>query len=184
MHVIRSYWNSLNHNWKRILYKQWLYFVYKKQSLSVFLWDDSYGLDFLLCNLIGIESDNPEDDLISLNAYIDSRINEPDEKILSEIFDMEFITLDTSITFLSPLQNFRNLKIIDFHCTNESKITDFSILRREETIYILDYTDYYLIDFDRYSNIRDIKNLVYIKDYGWPKELNNILNCLSNYKIK
>lgn len=183
MNIIWTYWNILNDAWKCILFKEWLYFVKEKQSLKIFLWDDSYGLDFLLCHFLCLESNTPKDDLKMLFNYIIESINQIDDRILIEIFDMEFLALDESISVLTPLQWFRNIKILDFHCTNNSMITDFYVFKRDSTIYILDYTDYQLLDFDKYSNIRQILNLVYIKEYGWPNELNNILKLLTNYNL-
>lgn len=161
MNILWAYWNSLNDAWKCILFKEWLFFVKEKQSLKNFLWDDPYGLDFLMCHFLGMESNNPKDDLNRLSNYIKKNINQIDDRVLVEIFDMEFLALDETISFLTPLQWFRNIKILDFHGTNKTKITDFNILKRDSTIYILDYADYQLIDFDKYSNIRQIPNLVY-----------------------
>lgn len=183
MHIIWNYWNNLPIYWKELLFKEWLYFIHKKESLKTFLWDDSYGLDFLLCKSLNIESENPNLDLIELEKYIKDAMNRIDTSILLEIFDMEFVALDREITYISPLRYFRNLKIVDFHCTNESQITDFYALKRETNIYVLDYADYQIIDFDRYSNIGQIKNIKYIKEYGWPNELDKILNCLINFKL-
>lgn len=69
MNILWAYWNSLNDAWKCILFKEWLFFVKEKQSLNNFLWDDPYGLDFLMCHFLGMESNNPKDDLNRLSNY-------------------------------------------------------------------------------------------------------------------
>lgn len=183
MNILWTYWNSLNNAWKCVLFKEWFFFVKEKQSLNIFLCDDSYGLDFLICHFLGMESNNPEEDLNRLSNYIKESISQIDEEVLIEIFDMEFLALDETISFLTPLQWFRNIKVLDFHGTNNSKITDFNDLKRDSTIYILDYADYQLVNFDEFSNIKQIPNLVYIKEYGWPNELDNILKLLTNYNL-
>ena len=72
---------------------------------------------------------------------------------------------------------------MDFHCTNESCITDFLALENHSLVYVLDYADYQIVDFDRNSNIREFNNIKYIKGYGWPKEMNEVYKYLSHYKI-
>ena len=66
---------------------------------------------------------------------------------------------------------------------NESRITDFSILSNRNKVYILDYADYKIIDFDKYSNIRDFDNVEYIKEYGFPSQMDQIYRELKTYKI-
>ena len=106
------------------------------------------------------------------------------ENTLCEIFSMQFLTLSPEITYLSPLKYFQDVKIVDFHCQNESKITDFEVLRRNNVVYVLDYADYQIVDFDKYSNIRDIENIRYIKGYGFPADVNSVFHELNEkYRI-
>lgn len=177
-------WDNLPITWKTMVFKEWLLFINNKFPLSTFLWDDTYGVDFLLCKTLNIESDNPNTDLEQLESIVSDGLKDVDENTLYEIFSMEFIVMSPKITYIAPLQFFPNIKAIDFHCQNESRITDFEILRRENTIYILDYADYQIINFDKYSNIRDIENIRYIKAIGFPIEVNNIYPELNaKYKI-
>lgn len=182
--MLTKQWDSLPYIWKVMVFKEWLLFIKNKFPLSTFLWDDSYGVDFLLCKALNIESDNPNTDLKQLELTISNGLKNVDENTLYEIFSMEFMVIFPEITYIAPLKFFPNIKVIDFHCQNESRITDFEILRRDNTIYVLDYADYQIIDFDEYSNIRDIENISYIKGYGFPMEVNNIYPELNaKYKI-
>ena len=130
-----------------------------------------------------METSKPEDDVQNLNSIIKDELVSLQESTINDIFDMEFLALDSSITYLSPLKDFKKLKVLDFHCTNESCITDFLALENHSLVYVLDYADYQIVDFDRNSNIRDFNNLKYIKGYGWPKEMNDVYKYLSHYKI-
>ena len=59
-------WVNLNHHWQSLLYKEWLLFIKERFPLSTFLWDDSYGLDFLLCKALNLETSKPEDEIIKI----------------------------------------------------------------------------------------------------------------------
>ena len=135
-------WVNLNHHWQSLLYKEWLLFIKERFPLSTFLWDDSYGLDFLLCKALNLETSKPEDDVQNLNSIIKDELVSLQESTINDIFDMEFLALDSSITYLSPLKDFKKLKVLDFHCTNESCITDFLALENHSLVYVLDYADY------------------------------------------
>lgn len=182
--MLTKQWNSLPYIWKVMVFKEWLLFIKNKFPLSAFLLDDSYGVDFLLIKALGMESDNPNADIEQLEITITNELKNVDENTLYEIFSMEFIVISSEITYIAPLKFFSNIKVIDFHGQNESRITDFEILRRDNTIYVLDYADYQIIDFDEYSNIRDVDNIRYIKGYGFPTEVNCIYPELNaNYRI-
>lgn len=182
--MLAEQWSCLPKIWKTTAYKQWLLFIKNKFPLSIFLWDDSYGEGFLLCKVLNLGSNNPAADVERLESIIAKGLNGIDEDTLSEIFSMEFLSIPPDVTYLSPLKFFPNIKVIDFHCQNESKITDFEILRKKNTIYVLDYADDLIIDFDKYSNIRDIENIKYIKSYGFPFDIDSVYPQLSSkYKI-
>ena len=53
--MLLEQWEKLPSIWKKIILKEWLLFKKCKFPLSVFLGDDSYGLNFLLCKALGIE---------------------------------------------------------------------------------------------------------------------------------
>ena len=182
--MLSEQWNSLPDIWKSVVYKEWLLFLKNKFPLSTFLWDESYGVDFLLCKVLNIESNNPNVDLEQLEHIISDGLMDMDETTLREIFSMQFLALSPQITYLSPLKFFPDIKVVDFHCQNESKITDFEILRRKDVVYVLDYADYQIVDFDEYSNIIDIENIRYIKGYGFPADVNCVYHELNEkYKI-
>ena len=182
--MLTKQWDRLPYIWKVMVFKEWLLFIKNKFPLSTFLWDDSYGIDFLLCKALKIESDNLNTDLEQLELTISNGLKNVDKTTLYEIFSMEFMVIFPEITYIAPLKYFPNIKVIDFHCQNESRITDFEILRRDNTIYVLDYADYQIINFDEYSNIRDIENICYIKGYGFPIEANRFYQDLNaKYKI-
>lgn len=172
-------WNKLPVIWKFLAYKNWLLFIDQQFSLQIFLWDDSYGLDFILCKELNIQSGNIEDDLKYLENIVIEGIKNPSCRILDEIFSMQFLSISSDITFLSPLKNFPNIRVLDFHGQNESKINDFEILHKSDPVYVLDYSDYIMIDFDKYSNIRHIDNINYIKGFGFPCEINLIISGLN-----
>ena len=46
-------------------------FFEHKFPLSTYLWDDSYGMDFLLCKVLNIESSDPDKDLSHLDSIIE-----------------------------------------------------------------------------------------------------------------
>ena len=100
-------WVNLNHHWQSLLYKEWLLFIKERFPLSTFLWDDSYGLDFLLCKALNLETSKPEDDVQNLNSIIKDELVSLQESTINDIFDMEFLALDSSITYLSPLKDFK-----------------------------------------------------------------------------
>lgn len=176
-------WNNLLKIWRTTAYKAWLLLVKHKFPLNTYLWDDSYGIDFLLCKVLNIESSDPEKDLGHLNSIIEEEMSNITTDTLDIIFSMQFLPLSSGITYLSPLRYFPNVKVRDFHCMNESKITDFSILANRNKVYILDYADYMIIDFDKYSNIREFDNVEYIKEYGFPSQIDQIYRELKTYKI-
>ena len=181
---LSAQWDKLPAPWKAMAYKEWLLFLKNKFPLSTFLRDDSYGIDFLLCKALNIESNNPDNDLKQLDLIVSDGLKSINENSLSEIFSMQFLAVLSEITYIAPLKYFPNIKVLDFHCQNESKITDFEILRRDKKIFVLDYADYQIIDFDKFSNIRDIENIMYIKGYGFPSEVNSIYSELkANYII-
>ena len=182
--MLLEQWEKLPSIWKKIILKEWLLFKKCKFPLSVFLGDDSYGLNFLLCKALGIDSSEPEKDLKQLEDIISTGLKKIDENTIYGIFSMQFLYIPSEITYIAPLKYFPNIKVVDFHCSNESRITDFEILRRQSTIYVLDYADYQIVDFDKYSNIRGIDNVKYIKGYGFPNEINDIYSELNaNYII-
>lgn len=182
--MLYKQWNNLPSIWKAMVYKEWLLFLKYKFPLSTFLWDDSYGVDFLLCKVLNIESNSPNADLEQLELIISNGLMDLNENTLCEIFSMQFLTLSPEITYLSPLKFFQDIKIVDFHCQNESKITDFEVLRKNNVVYVLDYADYQIVDFDKYSNIRDIENIRYIKGYGFPADVNCVFHELNEkYRI-
>ena len=182
--MIKDNWEKLPQCWKLSAYKNWLLFIKKQFPLSTFLWDDSYGLDFLICKELNIESNDPEKDLRRLDEIITKEIKDQDIATLDAIFSMQFMSFTKEINYLSPMIYFPNTRVLDFHCTNESMITDFSPLQKLENVFVLDYSDYIIIDFDKDSNIRDFNNIHYVKCNGMPeKEINCILKDLRDYKI-
>ena len=98
-------WVNLNHHWQSLLYKEWLLFIKERFPLSTFLWDDSYGLDFLLCKALNLETSKPEDDVQNLNSIIKDELVSLQESTINDIFDMEFLALDSSITYQRILKN-------------------------------------------------------------------------------
>ena len=183
--MLSKQWNNLPNIWKAMVYKEWLLFLKYKFPLSTFLWDDSNGVDFLLCKVLNIESNSPNTDLEQLELLISNGLMDLNENALCEIFSMQFLTLSPEITYLFSLKYFQDVKIVDFHCQNESKITDFEVLHRNNVVYVLDYADYQIVDFDKYSNIRDIENIRYIKGYGFPADVNCVFHELNEkYRTK
>lgn len=172
-------WNKLPNVWQRLIYKEWMLFIQLKFPIRTFLWDDSYGIDFLLCKSLGIETSNPENDLTMLDKIISNDITKITPKVIEEIFSMHFLVITSEITYLSPIVFFTEVKVLDFHCENESMITDFFPLKRSTRVYVLDYADYQIIDFDKFSNIRDIDNITYVKGYGIPQEMGEVLSLLN-----
>lgn len=170
--------NKLPEIWKITVYKEWLLFIKHQFPLSVFLWDDSYGIDFLLCRVLKLESNNPEGDLNRLNDKIQHDMKNVSLEIADEIFSMQFLVVPPEITYLSPLKFFPCLKVLDFHCQNQSMITDFDILKQKGEIFVLDYADYMIIDFEKFSNIKDYPNIKYIKQYGFPSNMGLIYSQL------
>ena len=156
--MLLEQWNNLSKIWRITAYKTWMLFFEHKFPLSTYLWDDSYGMDFLLCKVLNIESSDPDKDLSHLDSIIEEEMSNMTTDILDNIFSMEFLSL-------------------------HSGITDFSILSNRNKVYILDYADYKIIDFDKYSNIRDFDNVEYIKEYGFPSQMDQIYRELKTYKI-
>lgn len=181
--MLKDRWNKLPENWKSLVYKEWLLFIKQRFSLTTFLRDDSYGLDFILCKSLGIESSNPEYDLKHLEEMICDSIENPSVLILDEIFSMQYLSISSDITFLSPLIYFPQVRVLDFSGQNESRITDFSILGNRSRVYVLDCSDYQTIDFDVYSNIKLFDNITYINAHGMPKEIEDIYPLLTLYNI-
>ena len=180
--MYREWWEKLDSNWKELLVRNWLLFKKYNGSLTEFLWDAYGAYDYFLCRNMGLPYNDIEEDISISEMIIRNHLRAIDDNIIKQIIDMEFIAMDSSISYLSPLSHFNNIKILDFHCNNSSKITDFSPLEIFKEVYILDYSDYIIIDFDRDSNIRDFQNLHYIKELD-ESELDKILKILNGYKI-
>ena len=174
---------NLNNDWKQLVYKNWLLLKMLQYPLDLFLYDDSYGMDFLLCKALEWESNNPEEDLKKLERFVNSRLQHISEEIADSICQMEFIHINSNIDNLSPLSLFNNIKIVDFHGENKSNVNDFIPLAKDRYIYVLDYADYETINFDLRSNITSIPNIKYIKGYGIPLELSTIVCDLKGYNI-
>ena len=80
---------NLNNDWKQLVYKNWLLLKMLQYPLDVFLYDDSYGMDFLLCKALEWESNNPEEDLKKLERFVNSRLQHISEEIADSICQME-----------------------------------------------------------------------------------------------
>ena len=87
-------WVNLNHHWQSLLYKEWLLFIKERFPLSTFLWDDSYGLDFLLCKALNLETSKPEDDVQNLNSIIKDELVSLQESTINDIFDIDNVALE------------------------------------------------------------------------------------------
>ena len=96
--MLSRQWSRLSKIWKVMVYKQWLLFIKKQFPLSAFLRDDSYGVDFLLCKVLNMESSNPNADLEQLEVMIDNSLKDVDDNTLYEIFSMEFLAIPPEIT--------------------------------------------------------------------------------------
>lgn len=173
---------NLSNDWKQLVYKNWLLLKILQYPLDVFLYNDSYGMDFLLCKELEWESNNPEEDLKKLERFVNSRLQHISEDIVDSMFQMEFIHINSDIDNLSPLSLFNKIKIVDFHCENDSNVNNFIPLAKDCDIYVLDYADYRTINFDLRSNITSIPNIKYIKGYV-PLELSTIVCDLKGYNI-
>ena len=174
-------WTKLPYIWQKLVYKEWMLFIQCRFPIRTFLWDDSYCVDFLLCKTLGIETSEHENDLIKLEELIADGLQKITPQILDEIFSMQFFVIPSEITFLSPLIYFTEVRVLDFHCQNESMITDFFPLKGSTNVYVLDYADYQIIDFDKFSNIRHFDNIIYVKEHGVPHELEAIYSLLKSY---
>lgn len=181
---MKKVWHELPSNLKEILYKDWLYFVKLKGSLNDYLWDEYGAFDYFIARQFGVSYTSIEDDIAFVNSIITLALSNLDEQIINELFSMEFLGLDGPISDLSPLKYMKNLKVIDFHCCNESNIIDFSPLKDFKSIFVLDYSDYQLVNFDQTSNITNFSNITYIKSYGVPKEMNHVFDLLKHYNLE
>ena len=182
--MFHKWWEKLDSNWKELLVRNWLLFKKYNGSLTEYLWDAYGAYDYFLCRSMSFPFNDIDEDSSISEMIIKNHLRAVDENTIKQILDMEFIAMDQSVSYISPLSYFNNIKAIDFHCNNSSKITDFSPLARFKRIYILDYSDYLTIDFDKFSNIRDFSNIQYIQCNGMPKkELEYILNDLNGYRI-
>ena len=99
--MLLEQWEKLPSIWKKIILKEWLLFKKCKFPLSVFLGDDSYGLNFLLCKALGIDSSEPEKDLKQLEDIISTGLKKIDENTIYEIFSMQFLYIPSEISTVS-----------------------------------------------------------------------------------
>lgn len=179
-----SWWEELEPNWKELLVRNWVLFKKYKGSIKEYLWDEFGAYDYFLCRNMGLPYNDFDEDITISEMVIKNHLRAVDDFIIAQIIDMEFIAMDASISNLTPLSHFNNVKILDFHCNNTSDITDFSPLKKFEDVSIFDYADYQLVDFDKTSNIKQFPKIHYIKCYGMPeKEINSILKGLNDYNI-
>lgn len=119
------WWKSLDFKWKKQIY---LNYRLSHEDISwrirAFL-DDSYGLDFIMCKIFNIESDNPNDDLLKLDLYVNNEILKINETAVANLQSIEEIVLQ-DIDNLKPLEYLPNLKLVYLdHC----KIQDINILK-------------------------------------------------------
>ena len=91
--MLLEQWNNLPKIWRITAYKTWMLFFEHKFPLSTYLWDDSYGMNFLLCKVLNIESSDPDKDLSHLDSIIEEEMSNITTDILDNIFSMEFLSL-------------------------------------------------------------------------------------------
>lgn len=133
-----NWWYNLDYNWKKQIY---LNYMLSKQDVScrngAFL-DDSYGLEFILCEIFKFESDNPNDDLVKFNVFIQDKILKIDKEIAKEILFIEELCLQ-GVNNLKPLEHFLELKLVYLdHC----KIDDINSLNNLNKLQFYETPEY------------------------------------------
>lgn len=166
-------WNNISDDVKKLLFKNWLLFDFFQFPISNYLGDDSYGLNEILkCKLeLRIKNFNTKNSYYE--EFIKFCVAKVSDKIVTKISKMEFVAMEAEIDNLIDFNFLVNLKVLDFHELQSSLVTDFSVIKNN--IYVLDYSDYQIIDFSKKSNIDNEENIIYIKGYGWQSELDDIL---------
>lgn len=111
-----NHWNSLEYDWQKIILLNYLVSQNSLQWRMNALLDDSYGLEFIACKILKIETDNPETDLINLDNWVKKKISILTKGEIRELFTIKEIILQ-NLNSLKKLELFPNLEIVYLdHC--------------------------------------------------------------------
>lgn len=156
-----NWWNNLDNNWKKLIYLN--YRLSKEDDywrISTFL-DDSYGLEFIMCKIFKLESDNPCDDLVKLDSYVNNQLLKIDESIAQGMLLIEELCLQ-GVNTLKPLEYFPKLKLVYLdHCKTHdiNTLNNLNKLRFYETPEYPTNIPSFYHDTDAFSeNVNIIKN--------------------------
>lgn len=111
-----KWFKNLSSEWQKHLILNHLLSKENIDNRKAAFLDDSYGLEFFICKFIGIETENPENDLMSLRKIIKNQVNNINLNTIDEILEIDEIILQ-DIDDLTPLEKFSKLKLVYFdHC--------------------------------------------------------------------
>lgn len=109
-------WDNLSYGWKKQIFLNYVLSQNTLQWRKIAFLDDSYGLEFILCKILGFESENPENDLLKINNWVQEKLSELNEIKISELFKITEIAVQ-GLGSLEPLEYFPNLHLVYLdHC--------------------------------------------------------------------
>jgi hypothetical protein len=105
------YWNSLQYTWKKQIFLNYLLSIKSLKLKKLAFLDDSYGLEFIICDILINETVEPEVDFDNFNNWLEKKISNLNENEIVELFDIKEIILQ-GINSLKPLELFPNLRLV------------------------------------------------------------------------
>lgn len=136
--VIIKWWNGLSVKWKEYLYLNYIFSLSNKYSRISCLCDDSYGIHFLACKLLRIESKDPEIDLQIIEEYVRNKLEKIDVEDIKEITKLSELTLSGFHDFLP----FSELKYLNIVILENCQLEDISVFENSSIKHVLDIGDY------------------------------------------
>ncbi|MGI6410221.1 MAG: DarT ssDNA thymidine ADP-ribosyltransferase family protein [Bacteroidales bacterium] len=133
-----QFWNSLQYTWKKQIFLNYLLSLNSAQWRKSAFLDDSYGLEFIVCKILKIETDNPEADLINLDNWVKEKISNLNENEIRELFYIKEIIL-RGLNSLKPLEYFPKLRLVYLdHC----EISDINSLNNLIQLFFFESPEY------------------------------------------
>jgi len=133
-----QFWNSLQYTWKKQIFLNYLLSLNSAQWRKSAFLDDSYGLEFIVCKILKIETDKPEADLINLDNWVKEKISNLNENEIRELFYIKEIILQ-GLNSLKPLEFFPKLRLVYLdHC----EISDINSLNNLIQLFFFESPEY------------------------------------------
>lgn len=136
--MLSDYWRELEYEWKKQLYLNYLLSQQEFNWRTSAFFDDSYGLEFIFCKILDLETEDPENDLVKLNQLIKDRIFSMNSNAIQDTFKIKEIILQ-GVNTLKPLNWLENLELVYLdHCD----LSDINTLKNISRLKFYESPDY------------------------------------------